>query len=544
MRKLFWTEGQPTKLLLIATPLLFVIVNALLKYAHLASQSIAIDEPWSIYYAQFDVPAIIERLSNDNNPPLFEVILHYWIQLFGIEPQSVRFLPATFSIITVFWVYKIGYKFFSYKVAIIAATLFTLSNFNNYFAHDTRVYTLMHMLVVMNMYYFFSLIKEPKKKLYTILFFITQLLLMYAHFFGLFMIIVQVICVLFIKDIRKAIGKQFLLILGLSTLFYSPWIYVIVRRFLFLSATGNWIPPIENLQPIANVYKEAYNKTQINLLLLCIITAYTSWLFYKKAFKSKTVSMLLFANTCLVLYHMVSLVIGKIPTIPIPLTVQVLLLLPLVVIVFTKIIRSTNIVLEKKVLFLWLLFPTIITFTASLHTPMFINRYMIYISSALYILIATLILTKDFKAYILIAASLIVFLYTANYDINNGRQIKEMVAKVKALENDDTVILIYPEWFYTTIAYEYDRDTYKNIDKNDMEGGVIKQLKAKKIYPVYNIQFPEVDSLSAAKQVLLIDYTSESPEKEGIKNYLNSNFKEYEKIDFTGVALHVYNREK
>ncbi len=55
---------------------LLVLLNFVLNRGSLTANSIALDEPFSIYVAQFEVSKIIAYLSTGNNPPLFEIILH------------------------------------------------------------------------------------------------------------------------------------------------------------------------------------------------------------------------------------------------------------------------------------------------------------------------------------------------------------------------------------------------------------------------------------------------------------------------------------
>ena len=84
------------------------LLNIIIKVMYLSFQPISHDEPFTVYHAQFDFYNIIHYLKNYNNPPLFELILHFWIKCFGISPFSVRFLPMLFSSLSVVLFYKIG----------------------------------------------------------------------------------------------------------------------------------------------------------------------------------------------------------------------------------------------------------------------------------------------------------------------------------------------------------------------------------------------------------------------------------------------------
>ncbi|MGB0916714.1 MAG: hypothetical protein ACPGU4_03905, partial [Flavobacteriales bacterium] len=49
------------------------------RLLHITATDIAGDEPFSIFMAQLDIGSIIEHLSKDNSPPIFEILLHYYM---------------------------------------------------------------------------------------------------------------------------------------------------------------------------------------------------------------------------------------------------------------------------------------------------------------------------------------------------------------------------------------------------------------------------------------------------------------------------------
>ena len=185
-------------------PLFILALNIAIKLIFISSQDISHDEPFTIYHAQFDFLNIIHYLKNYNNPPLFELIMHFWIKYFGISPLSVRFLPMLFSSISVLFVYKIGFLIFDKKTAIVSSLLFTFSSFQIFYSHDCRVYSLFLLLTLISFYLYFLLVKKRKISSINMFFYILiNSLLLYAHYFGFIVLFMQISFALFFYFYHK-----------------------------------------------------------------------------------------------------------------------------------------------------------------------------------------------------------------------------------------------------------------------------------------------------------------------------------------------------
>ena len=250
--------------------LLLVLLNLVLKGIYLGEHNLDLDEPFTLYQAQGGLGDLVSMMKWDNNPPLFYVLLHFWIRIFGISPFSARSLSLLFSSFTVIFIYKIGVKFFNHFVAISSSILFTFSYFIILMAHYARAYSLMIFLSVVSMYYFLSLIKSPRRN-YLIALTIVNSLLIYSHFMGFFIILVQSLSVLVIKEVRVKILKFYLISSLITAFLYTPYIYFFILRFLDAADNGLYgriTTPIALLIAFKTTCSNDFATAQLFILIL------------------------------------------------------------------------------------------------------------------------------------------------------------------------------------------------------------------------------------------------------------------------------------
>lgn len=425
--------------------ILLVILNIIIKGLFISNNSIGGDEPFSIYHAQMDIISIIDQLSSGNNPPLYEIILHFWIRVFGISEIAVRFPSLLFSSITVIFIYKIGDEFLSKKIAIFSSLLFIFSNYQVIYAHEARVYTLFALLTSISMFYFLKAftIRQPKRKLIYLI--TANILLIYSHYFGFFVIFIQVFVFLINKELRNNYWKQMLLMLGIITLFYLPNINVVISRFFDSSSNGTWVKPPKGIYSIIDILR-AFNNEEYG-------------------------SQTIFGSKPILTGFLLLLVLfGSIKF-------------------FYQGLRIKN-NFKKQYLIFSFAIPFVIMFLLSYKVPMFLDRYLIFTTIGYYFLIAILfdfLFKKPLIQNIMGSLFLIGMVWTTNPNISNKRNVKETVAKIKELENSNTLILLSPDHFILNFAYYYDIEIFKHVYPDDLYKKMSDDFSHKNIYGINHI---------------------------------------------------------
>lgn len=120
------------------------IVAALLRLPGLGSDALWLDEANGVLIASQGFGGILDALARDGNPPLFYLLLHCWIALFGDSETAVRSLALVFGVAGVAAVFAAGRTLFPARrdVAIAAAVLVAIGPLHVHYSQEARMYTL------------------------------------------------------------------------------------------------------------------------------------------------------------------------------------------------------------------------------------------------------------------------------------------------------------------------------------------------------------------------------------------------------------------
>jgi len=459
-------------------PLLFVILNILLKTLFLDYRDLSVDEPYTVFYSQKSLSELLKMFETENNPPLFFLILHFWIRLFGISVFAVRFLPMIFSSLTVLFLYKTGKRFFNNEIAITTSILYTFSNFHQFYSQETRVYSLYCLLSVISMYLFLFIISGKGKRNHYVWLLVTNTLLIYSHFFGFFIIVVQIASAVFIAPIRRHYLKGQFIILAFTIILYIPYLRLIIQRFL-VASEGTWLSP----PGFADIYNLLWSYTNVPVVtvLTIVLLAISAFLFICRRIKQSN-------------------------------------------------IRIRNYV---KVIYIWFFLPLIVIFAVSQIIPAFHTRYMIFLSIAYYFLLAFAVETfpRKWLRYILILGITGAMAGTFHAKVTSDRSMKtvtEMVKKQKA------AVYVVPYWMIYEFTYYYNSDYFRKPDS------VLILLQQEQIRDIKIPEDFSTEAISGLSEVILIEGGLDLVDPEGsIIQRLQASFPEKSLI-YESKSLKVY----
>jgi len=199
------------------------------------------DEGFSAILSMKPIPEIIEVISRDTSPPLFNITEHLWFQVFGTSEIAIRSLVFLYFLLAVFFTYKIASYLFNQKVGVLAAILTFLNPFFFTYAFEGRMYSILALGVTASMYFFLRLYFDKKPSPWLILgYTLSTLWALYSHHFAIFILLVQGL--LFIKLLIKNRKKALYVFLGFITtgLGYTPWIIPLYNQTKMVGG-GFWL---------------------------------------------------------------------------------------------------------------------------------------------------------------------------------------------------------------------------------------------------------------------------------------------------------------
>ena len=142
---------------------LIVALGAGLRFWAIGAKTIWLDEAFSIWVAQHSVPEIVQWLVRiDQHPPLYYMLLHYWIDAFGDLQGAVRAFSAVCGTLAIPLFYATGKAFYDAKVGLMAALILAVAPFHVRFAQETRMYALLTLAVVAALYFLAHVLRNPR----------------------------------------------------------------------------------------------------------------------------------------------------------------------------------------------------------------------------------------------------------------------------------------------------------------------------------------------------------------------------------------------
>ena len=242
VREPSWLERYPAWATTTAFLVVLLGISAFIRTRYITGQ-FWMDEAITTGIASHPLSAIPGLLRHDGSPPLFYLLLHFWIRAFGASEAATHALPLLFGLLTIPVGYWAGASLLGRRAGLMAATLFAFSPWLTEYAQETRMYELMGLLGIVATAAFIHAFVFRRRR-YLVVFAVTQALMLYTHAWGMFFAagaILALIPIWLASEERRAIVKDAAMAFIGAGILFIPW----MPNFAYqASHTGApWAPP-------------------------------------------------------------------------------------------------------------------------------------------------------------------------------------------------------------------------------------------------------------------------------------------------------------
>jgi mannosyltransferase len=187
-----------------------------------------LDEAQTVAIARLPLGDMAEGLRHDGAPPLFYVLLHGWMRIFGDGDLAVRALPGLFAVAALPLIWVAGRRLGGKTVAWSAVILLAASPFAVRYATEVRMYSLVVMLVLIGYLALAELLERPRSRRAAVGVGVVTAALLLTHYWSLYLLFVTGVTLLLV--VRRATSptregaRRGLTAMAIGSLAFVPWV--------------------------------------------------------------------------------------------------------------------------------------------------------------------------------------------------------------------------------------------------------------------------------------------------------------------------------
>jgi 4-amino-4-deoxy-L-arabinose transferase-like glycosyltransferase len=183
-----------------------------------------LDEAQSVAIARLPLPQLFDALRQDGSPPLYYLLLHGWITLFGTSDLAVRSLSGVFGVLALPLAWRLTRQLAGVRTAQALLLLLATSPFAVRYSSETRMYSLMVLLTVLGGMAARQVVRRRGPWPVLAVAAVTAALLL-THYWGIYLLaVVGILALLALRTEYRAAALRMITGLVLGGLLFLPWV--------------------------------------------------------------------------------------------------------------------------------------------------------------------------------------------------------------------------------------------------------------------------------------------------------------------------------
>ena len=306
--------------------LAFIIIGTIIRAYSLSFQIMNGDEIWTIDFASPSLSAwqiIVTSLSNDCNPPLYYLVAHFSMLLFGATAWAIRFPSVIFGILLIPCTYLVGREFRDDLFGLLCAGFTALSYNMIFYSRYGRSYAMALVFAALCFYFFQRVLKGDNRA--GIWFGVFALLSVYTHLFAAIPLGLMAVYLLW-----KRLAVPGIVVFSIGSLPLLNLLYVIYTTRVITNASNNF-----GSSPVDVLIHAPLDVFAYSTIIILPILIYSLWVY-----RSDRLFKIITSVSLITLFVMIALA-NRTPIIPhYIIFVYPMLLLPLTLPFYNAIITK------------------------------------------------------------------------------------------------------------------------------------------------------------------------------------------------------------
>jgi len=202
-----------------------VLLACVMRLHEVTTPVLWLDEAYSVTLAKMPPAQILLHVSRDVHPPLYYLLLHYWMAMFGDGLLAVRGLSVVCGSLAVVVAMLIAARLANRRAAFIVGVLMALLPVAVRYSQETRMYALLGLLLLAATLMLLQWVEQPTRRRYLLGYglFITAAL--YTHYFTMLCVAAHWVYLIFGGRSNEGVRSRAWWLCNLMiAVAYSPWL--------------------------------------------------------------------------------------------------------------------------------------------------------------------------------------------------------------------------------------------------------------------------------------------------------------------------------
>ena len=196
------------------------VLYAAVRLWRLDASCLWFDEIFSVHAAGHDWSSLFWFVAQDLiHPPLFYVVLKFWIACGGESVYWLRLLPVVFSVLAIFPFIRLCKELkLSNAVTLLALFLLAVNGSLIKYTQTVRMYSMLMFLAVLSLWLFARFFNRGKSFVPLL---IVNVLLVYTHYFGWLLVGTELLVLMIFQRIK---WRRAVVMTGILLASFVPWL--------------------------------------------------------------------------------------------------------------------------------------------------------------------------------------------------------------------------------------------------------------------------------------------------------------------------------